>query len=60
MGWHGSALTLGSALGAPIAGFAIDHGGWEAGFLVTAVIGLLVAVAGLAATRLRRPVPAPV
>lgn len=47
MGWHGSALTLGSALGAPIAGFAIDRRGWEAGFLVTAAVGILVGALGL-------------
>ena len=57
MGWHGSALTLGSAIGAPIAGLAIDRGGWQAGFLVTAAIGLAVAVGGLAMARRRSPVP---
>ena len=39
-------MTGGLALGAPMAGFAIDHRGWQAGFLVVAVIGLLVALAG--------------
>lgn len=48
MGWHGSALTLGSAAGAPVAGVAIDHGGWQAGFVVTALVGVLVAGLGLA------------
>jgi len=47
MGWHGSALTLGSALGAPLAGFAIDRRGWEAGFLVTAAVGIVVGALGL-------------
>lgn len=46
MGWHGSAITGGSALGAPLAGFAIDHLGAPAGFVAVAVAGL--AVAGLA------------
>ncbi|HKX66530.1 MAG TPA: MFS transporter [Intrasporangium sp.] len=50
MGWHGSAMTAGSALGAPIAGFAIDHGGWRWGFLSVSALGLLVALAGLAVT----------
>ncbi|MEO6413002.1 MAG: MFS transporter [Pedococcus sp.] len=50
MGWHGSSMTGGLALGAPLAGFAIDHRGWQAGFLVVAVIGLLVALVGAAAT----------
>ena len=31
MGWYGSAMTLGAALGTPIAGIAIDHAGpWPA------------------------------
>ncbi len=47
MGWHGSALTGGSALGAPLAGFAIDHGGWPVGVTAVGAIGLAVAVAGL-------------
>lgn len=54
MGWHGSAMTSGSALGAPIAGFAIDHGGWQWGFLAVAVIGLAVAVVGGGAQLRRR------
>ena len=58
MGWHGSFMTGGMALGAPLAGFAIDHRGWQAGFLVVAVIGLLVAVVGAAATS-GRATPAP-
>lgn len=50
MGWHGSAMTTGSALGAPIAGIAIDHGGWRWGFLVVSVVGLGVAVLGTLTT----------
>jgi MFS family permease len=46
MGWHGSAMTSGSALGAPVAGFAMDLGGWQWGFLVVAIVGLAVAVVG--------------
>jgi MFS family permease len=49
MGWHGSAMTAGSAVGAPLAGFAIDHGGWRWGFLVVSVLGVLIAGAGLLA-----------
>ncbi|HET8593703.1 MAG TPA: MFS transporter [Intrasporangium sp.] len=51
MGWHGSAMTAGSALGAPIAGFAIDHGGWQWGFLVVSLVGLGVAAVGILASR---------
>lgn len=47
MGWHGSAMTTGLAIGAPVAGFAIDRGGWPSGFVVVSVLGLLVALAGL-------------
>jgi MFS family permease len=54
MGWHGSFMTAGMALGAPVAGLAIDTFGWEAGFTLVAIVGLLVAVAGAAATRVLR------
>ncbi len=54
MGWHGSFLTTGGALGAPIAGVAIDRGGPPAGFVVVAVVGLAVAVAGVATQRARQ------
>ncbi len=54
MGWHGSFLTTGGALGAPIAGVAIDRFGPGTGFVVVAAVGLVVAVAGLAAMRVRR------
>ena len=40
MGWHGSFLTTGGALGAPIAGLAIDRGGPPAGFVTVAAVGL--------------------
>jgi predicted MFS family arabinose efflux permease len=51
LGWHGSAMTAGGALGAPLAGLAIDHAGWQGGFALTAVVGLAAAVAGAAALR---------
>ncbi|GAB3874711.1 MFS transporter [Terrabacter terrigena] len=57
MGWHGSAMTAGSAFGAPLAGFAIDHGGWQWGFVVVSVLGVLVAAAGLVAARRFRGEP---
>ena len=31
MGWHGSFMTAGAALGAPVAGLAIDRWGWGGG-----------------------------
>jgi predicted MFS family arabinose efflux permease len=53
MGWHSSALTAGSAVGAPIAGVAIDHTGWQGGLWLPGVLGLVVAALGLVATRRR-------
>ncbi|MFX4273482.1 MFS transporter [Propionibacteriaceae bacterium Y1685] len=54
MGWHGSALTGGSAIGAPLAGVAIDHAGWQGGFIATAALGAAVALLGLLITAVRR------
>jgi predicted MFS family arabinose efflux permease len=54
MGWHGSSMTLGGAAGAPIVGWAIDHGGWQGGFELAGWVGLAMALAGLAVTWLRR------
>jgi len=51
MGWHGSALTLGSAVGAPIIGLGLDHGGWAWGFALAGIAGLLIALPGVALTR---------
>lgn len=60
MGWHGSSLTLGGAMGAPFAGLAIDEVGAGGGFLAPATIGLVVALLGATAaqTRRRRLAPA--
>ena len=54
MGWHGSALTAGTAVGAPLAGSAIDHVGAWAGFLTVGLAGVLLAVVGLAVLAGRR------
>jgi MFS family permease len=54
MGWHGSALTLGGAAGAPLVGWAIDHGGWEGGFELAGALGLAIALTGLAVQSLSR------
>ena len=59
MGWHGSAMTAGSAIGAPVAGFAIDQGGWQWGFIVVSALGVLVAVVGLVGSRSSRRATAP-
>jgi MFS family permease len=54
IGWHGSFMTAGSALGAPIAGLAIDQWGWRGGFVSVSLVGLAVAVVGAGATITRR------
>jgi len=54
MGWHGSFMTAGSALGAPVAGLAIDQWGWRGGFVSVSMVGLLVALVGAGATISRR------
>lgn len=59
MGWHGSSLTLGGALGAPFAGLAIDEVGAGGGFVAPAVVGLLVALLGAVAAQTRRRRHAP-
>lgn len=51
MGWHGSALTVGIALGSPLAGSMIDLAGPVAGFAVSGVVGVLLALVGLALHR---------
>ncbi|MGV8965484.1 MAG: MFS transporter [Cellulomonas sp.] len=51
MGWNGSAMTVGAALGAPLCGALIDQFGAGAGFLAAGVIGAVVAGAGLVALR---------
>jgi len=54
LGWHGSSMTAGSALGAPLAGLAIDRWGWEGGFVSVSLFGLAVAITGAVATRIYR------
>lgn len=58
-GWHGSALTVGGAIGSPIAGVAVDRWGWSAGFIGPACISLAVAVVLVAMTtkQVRSKVP---
>jgi predicted MFS family arabinose efflux permease len=53
LGIHTSALTLGSALGAPLAGAAIDLWSPAAGFVSVGVVGTLLALAALAVVKLR-------
>ncbi|MDT0530459.1 MFS transporter [Micromonospora sp. DSM 115977] len=47
MGLHGSAVTIGMAVGAPLAGAVIDASAPAWGFAVTGAVGVLVALAVL-------------
>jgi predicted MFS family arabinose efflux permease len=51
MGWYGSALTVGLALGAPAVGAVVDHAGTAAAFAAAGLAGLLVAAGALAVDR---------
>ncbi|MCC3280543.1 MULTISPECIES: MFS transporter [unclassified Arthrobacter] len=56
MGWYGSAMTAGTALGAPVAGLAIDVIGPWAGFLMAGgAAGVLVLVTLSVRRLVRRP-----
>ncbi|MFC9335886.1 MFS transporter [Arthrobacter sp. NPDC057009] len=54
MGWYGSALTAGVALGAPVAGLFIDGVGPSGGFVSVGVAGVLLCVVGLVLQQRRR------
>ncbi len=54
MGWHGSALTVGGAIGGPLAGLTIDRVGPWGGFAVVGGVGAMVGLVGLVALRARR------
>ena len=54
MGWYGSALTGGVALGAPLAGVFIDGVGPSAGFVAVGAGGVLLCLTGLGLQRRRR------
>lgn len=58
LGWHGSAMTTGAAIGAPLAGAAIDHAGVGAGLVVVSALGLAVAAFGTVVSERRRSAPA--
>lgn len=50
MGWHASALQVGSAAGAPLAGVAMDASAAWAGFAAVGAAGAALAVSGLLVT----------
>ncbi|BCW44403.1 MFS transporter [Arthrobacter sp. StoSoilB5] len=54
MGWYGSALTAGIALGAPLAGIFIDTVGTSGGFAAVGSAGVVLCVAGFILMSMRR------
>lgn len=54
MGWYGSALTGGVALGAPLAGVFIDRVGPSAGFVAVGLGGVALCLLGLVLQHRRR------
>ncbi|GAA1265018.1 MFS transporter [Arthrobacter pascens] len=54
MGWYGSALTAGVALGAPLAGLFIDGVGPWGGFVSVGAGGVLLCAVGIALQQRRR------
>jgi MFS family permease len=54
MGWYGSALTAGVALGAPLAGLFIDGTGPSGGFVAVGAAGVVLCLVGLLLKAVRR------
>lgn len=54
IGWHGSALTVGGAVAAPIIGAMLDAHGWGSGFALGGGIGAAVAIAAFLILRRER------
>jgi MFS family permease len=50
LGWQGTAMTIGSGAGAPLAGFAADHYGASGGYLAAGVAGVGLALLALGLT----------
>ena len=53
-GWFGSAQTLGSSLGGPLAGAVVDVAGAHAAFMAVGAVGVLTALIGRVALSIRR------
>lgn len=54
MGWHGSAMTIGAAVGSPLFGAVIDEFGAQAGVGSSGVVAAVAAVVALIGQRLWR------
>ncbi|MFI5909090.1 MFS transporter [Dactylosporangium sp. NPDC051541] len=59
MGWHGSSLTVGLAIGSPLAGWAIDLGSPAWGFAAVGLVGALAAGVLLLFRHLDTPAASP-
>jgi predicted MFS family arabinose efflux permease len=57
MGWHGSSLTVGLAIGSPLAGWAIDRGSPAWGFATVGLVGAAAAAILLLFRHLDTPLP---
>jgi predicted MFS family arabinose efflux permease len=57
LGWHGAAMMVGSGLGAPLAGVAIDWWDEGAGLVVVSMVGLAVAALGTLVSARQLPGP---
>jgi MFS family permease len=57
MGWHGSALTAGTSLGAPAVGFVFDHHGSVWAFVLAGAGGAVVALLAMLVLRNRPEQP---
>ncbi|NJC66415.1 MFS transporter [Planosporangium flavigriseum] len=53
MGWHGSALTTGTSLGAPAVGFVLDRYGASWGFALAGIVGVVVSLLAIVVVRHR-------
>ena len=53
-GWSGTMATAGNAIAPPVVGFVLDTWGWQLGFVVTGVCGLLLAGLGWLSLQLGR------
>jgi MFS family permease len=58
MGMHGSAITVGTAVGAPIVGWTVDHIGVQWGFAAAGAGAVFAAIAAAILMRAHRPVAA--
>ncbi|WP_315973702.1 MFS transporter [Glutamicibacter sp. M10] len=56
MGWYGSAMTAGTALGSPVTGLFVDNVGPDYAFVAIGVMAAVVVLVALAAQQIRRRV----